>query len=1007
MNSSSNEPQIKNFEYFFHSIPYNDMLDRDKLNKINQIKFPERDLIKYQEASQAEYVYEKGKELVSAAKDFFGYGKTEVQTKPLPLNDQERKFRELVTNRNEIELLIKKMNKDGAVLKQIILQTKNKEISADQQRQILELEHLCDITMLQIIAKRCDLLKGMISIISDNSSEELTLRKELHEEFSKAWEENRELSKRISEIKKTLGISPAEERQEEYFLTPLDQALHYPLSIKAVAYSDQKIEEKWMSTSWGKLLLPENSKAKTFKDNLGIGFESSVTGLKKKKRELQSVLSSKKKELEQYKTLHQIPDNIGEEQRKKLETDFNLTLEQKHQVIKEIELQIGQLKKTTSHTLLLRIIDVMGQKVREKKKAEKNPNLQSPEIIEKEIKELQTAYDKNIKRYQEICLKEAEQIKKDKASINTAYAFLWDFISSSVKDFASSIASKFYSPKEISRKFQYAQMGYSIMENVRDFLNNLPENVSPQKAIILEIEKFLTWSKWHPWTAAELASDIMLTCYMLKGTGEKGSEFDAMIASLEIKAGVSAFNIGFHNPEDEEPVEQEEQLKYRALADICRYLPVAAGIGVGMVQFIRNEEWSVLGLTKTVGKQVLKAAGTQMISRSIPKGYEDMALSLAQIIRQDSFTQIMDKRAELATIQMAGGIKDIIRNPKGVFEGMKRSAIIWARTLKNSKGDAFIFRVLVQAVLPIACVIGSGVVLTLGIIGSVFTFGASLGLAGAIVGTGWSLYSKLYTFVDGYDWQTRNKVENDLIREDKQKYKAELLKVSGKEIENLKKNYLNNLPSPSNVATNLTDEEKAIVNGPMKEAIKKDLKESLDHAVQQNKTPVKTPGDYFKIFSENLMMNEKTEEKDKEPHFARSIIKEIKNRLAQENLSLSDSAFDYFSSEIYQDMIKEWLDKRIEASIVELCLESDLLVGKERNEGQKVALDQKVSEIKSDLNDTSQQNAILEVIDESKKGSLEEFLKIRMTKQHGYTAQEVTGLMTKLSDKEGLNRPLF
>ena len=962
--------RISTIDQYAQTYRINSSSDNVYIERLNKLKYPGiKIIIPKDDKGTVQIFVEQVGQYVSSFFSMFTYESSPKKESPAQ-SLEERKFFEIVKNQQEIFKLTVKISNQISAMK-----------TEPNQKKVLELQYSCDITMLELLAMRCDLLKTMMNVLSKDKPiepEAAALHDELAKSFKDTYNEISKMSQEIKQIrhvliqKSAIEQSPKNKKVQASFTSPDD--FTFVTEYKREAEIPISIEETWHRTNWGRLLLPASNTINDIKGNLGVGFTATIEALKKQKRELQKQFFQKEKEIDDLK------------KKPSTEESVKATIEKE-----EISAKIDQINKATYHTILLRLIDVVGQKVNQK------DNNNDP-VLDQEIKVLNKAYDKILVKYRNSIIKEEAEEKKQNKAVSMASKFIWDFFDKAVQEISAFAGTKYLTPAELSRNFEYAIKGYNMKDSITKYLNSLElkyKDKSLQYAIVAEVEQFLSWADSHPWTASELASNVAVSYSLITNAPAT----DALFKKLEVKAMTKAFTAGLYNPIDKEPIETEEQLQYRALSEISAYLPMAAGVGRGLKNFLEKDNWSLLGLGQEVAKGLLVAAGIQTISHLTPKGYEDVAMSLAQIMKGDDVRQILDKRAELASVQIAGEVKNAVRNPRSVIQKIKKSFLIWGKTLKASKKEAFALRVLVQVVLPTVTLIASAGVVVLAAFGIALTMGAAIPIAAGILGAMWSLNYKLYNAVNYYDSESLSNVNKELENKEKENYKKVLLAEQAAQINEIKEGYIRNLAPTPFVDVILNEKEIAFRNAYEAE-IKNSLISSLNQAVNDLHVLKNTPGTYLKVFRDHIMINdnEKTE-KAKPP--VRIIGKEINDRIDSNKADIRDVARDYLASKIKDDLIKDWLDGQLTDAIADLCFDCDLLV---REKDKNEVIKDKKTEMGLDTNlsgDVTKQAAITEA------DGFEKFLKSRMLQRHGVGSSQVEAVIETITSKNGLNRPLL
>lgn len=306
-------------------------------------------------------------------------------------------------------------------------------------------------------------------------------------------------------------------------------------------------------------------------------------------------------------------------------------------------------------------------------------DLPKQELEEEKIRELNLYFEKYFKKYKE----RPNRISwKDIFHNPTAY-FLNSFNLSE--------------PKILLQKKKLADKGYSMVKEIENFLDQtfLNENLTFEMLILNLTNDFLVWADKHPKSASFLISDIALTGSILldKDAGER--LFIAIDTMIVTRLFFDA--LGFSA--DHEDIEDEDLLKFRALADFVHHCPkIATGYKI-MKKTINGEFQSLFSfLTHTVKETTLNLA-TQKIVHLVPQGKEKLVSLMIDTIRGRELKEILAHQRMLALIQLSGSIRKLINEKESFFNYFE---ISW-KTIFEAKGSERNLRILTQIVLPLFC----------------------------------------------------------------------------------------------------------------------------------------------------------------------------------------------------------------------------------------------------------------------------------------------------------------
>jgi hypothetical protein len=441
--------------------------------------------------------------------------------------------------------------------------------------------------------------------------------------------------------------------------------------------------ETWTTTSWGQLLVEKRSVKEKIYDQLGVGFENTIHELKEARRKIKSMLQQLKADQVQKK--------------------------------EELNQELNEINRILYHTLLQRLIDVIGEKQKLLKKEGSQLPPQAQKLLQIDIQLLNAKFEELFTKYQQIPVPK-------KSFMAAAYRYTLDTIKAIVS--FGYFNHYFASPEELKQKKHYADLGYDMVTDVSDWLKTLQvkEGESLVDCLKREVEAFTKWADKHPHTAIALASDMALTCAIIGGQ----SYMDQFISTMRVKAYTTAFLEGWSQFSEEQVPESQEELKYRALADLCRYAPMMSATFRAVLTSDYSSPQQVLFKT---GAEILKTAAVQQAHHFLPDQYAGLALQVLNVIKGESFQRILEEQRNLELMRIGGTVKQLLEDPTGFLNKVKFHARVWWQTLQQSQGKEKIYRVATQILLPIAGMAVASWFIHLAFVGSITVLtGISLGV---------------------------------------------------------------------------------------------------------------------------------------------------------------------------------------------------------------------------------------------------------------------------------------
>lgn len=519
--------------------------------------------------------------------------------------------------------------------------------------------------------------------------------------------------------------------------------------LKANSSIARPVSKNWEAKQWGLLLTPTDKK-ETMSAFLGQGFRSTVNGLKEIKHRLKNELKAATPGSPEYQ---------------------------------RVEKELQETNRALYHTILTRSLDVISEKEWEIRQPGIDP--MKKEALGYDLIKLNMKFDRLIDKYNALKQNELSLMEGVKEETKSALKHL------ATLGFYN---GKLSSAAELLAKKQYADMGYSMMNYLPQWLssNSVPAGAANRVAFLnRQLSDFHKWAEKHPSKAALMASDISLTIMLLTGSEDMVKEFNTQ---MESRAYVNAFVAPFGGPAWEE-VEMEDELKYRALADLARYTPALAGAGYGFAKEIMSMKLSPWSLVTETVKGAVRGAFVQSTADLVPKEAEQIAKTIGDVVAGKSFRDILETQRNIELVRLGGIAKAAIINPTGLFNSIKRNFEAWKLTLKLSPPLEKFTRIFVQIVVPTVAVLGGIGLVAFAIAGGPATMGLALGLAAAAFLFGGSVTWRSNSILNTIFPLTQMAANKQLDNEVKATAKAELFSKHKEKIKEIRENYIRDLQS--------------------------------------------------------------------------------------------------------------------------------------------------------------------------------------------------------------------
>lgn len=885
------------------------------IDDINEIQFP---------------AYNENKEKIFVITD-------EVELQMAQIENLNESFTQEVTELQKLRQQYKAAPADGkgskAELKEILLRQEFK-----YQRHFLELT-----------ATRCDLLMKMRRYIENNPNPESKLMLgDLEKTYKTYSEQLKKITTQMRKIKQTILNLPK----------TVDSSRASAQIMRELLSKETKTEISspyWKQSPLGKLLIPTGVKDGILY-RLGKGFEAGIDSLKTQIVNVQIDINSRIEEWE-----------------KKLAENPDADVKEIIQDILTLSVLKNELKKALHQSFLMRLIDVRGEQ--ENLKKERINSGSSIKLVDENIRLLKQAFDKKLETF--TLLSRSTKQKKSDPALSTSKSELSELLGKKVYNmimgtkkapeeylkrteelskkvkknlstlfvtqFKSGLNSliwdtKFQKPEEIKRKFQYAEMGYNMREEVVNLLTNLYEFKSLEEGLQAEVKSFCEWADIHPTSASQLAGDILLSCSTLVGE----SAANQLFGQLRTRAFAGALLKETRNPDEFEPVESVKELRYKALADICRAAPLIVAATTGTAQFLSGPSWAPSEALKKIGGSLAIAAGIQTAVSRVPFNMTEAALSMAHSVRGTDYASIIAEKAKLESYKLTGAVTGSLLSPGRTLANVERKARIYFKSIAKAHRTTRVYRILGQVVLPALAVAAATTVVTLGILGIFFTLGISIPIAAGLLGGIWWLFTKGYENLNYYDPKSYLDAEKEVQENIKEREIKKLLQVkdrikksSSDEVNTILSAYHKTLPVlrfVEQIPPAYLNEVNRISNN-LTEKKLKELNLALKNKETVNGEKL-TIGQILEFFKSQISL-EKTN-----PVGLENLIKNTRDDMISNSdlqgdklEDLKQDLLDSILEKVYTSLVSQWLDdkiiERMAAQTIEAAVELEFNPDKE------------------------------------------------------------------------------
>lgn len=509
---------------------------------------------------------------------------------------------------------------------------------------------------------------------------------------------------------------------------------------------------KWMDSEWGPLLVDFSFQADPIKRKAEeAGSQQEFQEFAKQVGEKRDELNQLKAEISAYQLAYReaekaqaSPDLAKRQTAAKLKEDITGKLETLHAgvQVQEISLRAAYMKrmvnsigarmvmdKQLAQEILL-MEDTMSQQGADISKltSQREALRQRRNQLKQECTILEAAYQQQMAKYE--CI-QRPQIYVFREIVQA------DGVAQKVMAVGGAVSKAFFgadyvAPQQFKMQLEAARLGYHWKTGLAQLGTIRSESMAGGIANLAT--EFLRWADDHPVAAQAMAADIALTISAL-GRGDLADTLLTTIrARLYTRAALGELGLDVMA----EPPLTEKDFLFLAIADIAKHGPLAATVP-NAAQAFATSFLSGAGLvgagTRAAATIAVGYAGNRMIQRFVqetdPAVLQPLNIMLS-VARGAPANAVMQEQSALISLRIAGNARRAMKNPKGVWLGVRRAFSDLRKTLRRSKGWEFAARFATNILLPAA-----GVTVAVGLVASAIVF--SGGAVAIVLAIGWGM----------------------------------------------------------------------------------------------------------------------------------------------------------------------------------------------------------------------------------------------------------------------------
>lgn len=336
-------------------------------------------------------------------------------------------------------------------------------------------------------------------------------------------------------------------------------------------------------------------------------------------------------------------------------------------------------------------------------------------------------------------------------------------------------------PTDLMVRKYYANLGYSKWNHIRK-LWDLEEVKDWQLPLAIPAimkkngGEFLQWMEKYPHSASLMAADLVLTHSILKQ--------DDVIEKIRKTLQTHTLTLNFLDALGfcgEEPLQSEQECKFKALADFIAQAPLLATV---LAQLMSNTTL----LNKIFGGVIgfLVNSTIQNLNRHMSSEMREITLFAVDILKGSDLQKILQNERNRRFVKLIGTFKQAIQRPEDTSGYLQEKWKMWWETIQRSTGQENIARLFVQIVIPVVGAMAAVAYLVSGVVGTYFSVWKGLSLAISVSGISLYFSHYFYRLLNSRYKETYEAVEGEVKnKKDEDKDEAKLKNFVNDEVSNL------------------------------------------------------------------------------------------------------------------------------------------------------------------------------------------------------------------------------
>lgn len=322
-------------------------------------------------------------------------------------------------------------------------------------------------------------------------------------------------------------------------------------------------------------------------------------------------------------------------------------------------------------------------------------------VLKTEIAALKKGYEAQKRTYER--LPRGEHLLLDQ---------LQNYFSDRLKEMLTfgAVGAGYKSIKDFDRECQFATHGYQWQKVLTDELSNTRGYANSVDFFNAQVRDFLVFADAYPDLAQGIAVDFALTLNVLQDKGPLENLLSGLRASAYTNRLLGELGRDVEADPELSPELYQQVAKYRALADLAKWGPMAAsmpgvleGFGAG---FMEGGFWGgLIGGARAGVSNSVSVTITRDVLRNMSNEQTPVILAIAAVANGESVASVIDEQKNLELIRIGGDVRRAINDPAAAKSAFRR---FWHNQRIAFQNDGALKKMARVAAFAVPVVAGAG-----------------------------------------------------------------------------------------------------------------------------------------------------------------------------------------------------------------------------------------------------------------------------------------------------------